>query len=154
MISFYIIFILSPLYLSYVPEWKNTDQKNKYTFPDNKLSKVYIYNTKRIAYTYYDSNNNSMISIDEQYNVPVPFEQIGLIGEKNGMYYICPKDPSKNLHIFFSSNQTIEEVELNSIFDNILHCLFSEGFGFFFGYFEDRFRVNKPSLGKFASCSK
>ena len=121
MISFYIIFILSPLYLSYVPEWKNTDQKNKYTFPDNKLSKVYIYNTKRIAYTYYDSNNNSMISIDEQYNVPVPFEQIGLIGEKNGMYYICPKDPSKNLHIFFSSNQTIEEVELNSIFDNILH---------------------------------
>ena len=91
-----------------------------------KISNVYLYNTKRIVFTYFDSSNNTMISIDNgTYIQQVSFFQVGSAAEKDGIYYICPKDKSKGLHIFDSVSQTMEEVLPNlSISEYYLICDF------------------------------
>ena len=120
----YLLCFLYPLYHSYLIDWDYSD--STYKFPDNKISNVYLYNTKRIVFTYFDSSNNTMISIDNgTYIQQVSFFQVGSAAEKDGIYYICPKDKSKGLHIFDSVSQTMEEVSPNlSISEYYLICDF------------------------------
>ena len=113
----YLFIIFFPFCYLYLPYWKW--EGSTYQFPNHKISNVYLYNTKREVYTFYNSNNETMISIDEeQYIQPVSFALIGSAGENNGVYYLCPKDKSKNIHIFYSSNLTMEEVVLNKDVSN------------------------------------